>query len=546
MNVQMPDGTVIQGIPEGTPKDAIWAKYQQSKGGQEPMPTEGPGFLERSYDNLVTGASDAMSSAAGDVYDEQGNKDEYASNPMNRAQNAILDVAGGVGAVAGDALISGGKAVLPQGAQDAIGAGVDYVAESAPVQALGAGWDKFEEAAPDYAKGIAQGAELGTLMLPKLPTPSKTAVRRNLGKQAKKLRDSQATKTQGRRADKVGGMLEPEDGYGRGETDLNVAGTSQYTPTEFEAQVIDEVAKLPKVSTGRSLRFNEAKVSQAARKEVADLNKRIDRKGNPDVDVEDLNNTIGTALDDLIQSPEGFALTGDAQKAAQPMITKARNLIEQSDGTVNGVLQARRDFDAWVKKNNKGAYNPDIESAASIAKDVVRTTMNDYLDALLPSAKIKQSLEKTHKLITAKEVLRKKAAKTSKTKIGRAFEKVQGFIPTTPLAVGATGAAGFAALAQPWLMGLAALGGTGYAGVKALQYGTREWRGALAKSISGMEKLIKAAPDPKIAAELRLERMALIDLLKDEKEAGPQEQEQGPQGEGDVWGDSAQQMMGLG
>ena len=72
---------------------------------------------------------------------------------------------------------------------------------------------------------------------------------------------------------------------------------------------------------------------------------------------------------------------------------------------------------------------------------------------------------------------------------------------------------------------LAALAGTGYVGAKALQYGTREWRGGLAKAISAMEKVLKAGEAPaKVLSAMRADKLALVEMLKDEREHKDEEE----------------------
>jgi hypothetical protein len=518
----------------GAPKP--W-EMNYGEGGAEasaPISAEGaeePGFFERAKDTAINTTSDILTSLTGgnvdpaatpdtsnipsDILERFGSPADTRS-PAENVQTAVAQGLSGVGQVGMDAAMSAGKAILPEPLQDKIGEGFDAVMNSDVAKAAGSMIDSASEAiGPDASRRVGELAEMATVALPKAKIPGK-GTQRNVAKAAKKMRDSQEKVVSGRRRDKVQAMLEPEDGYGKGETDLNAAGTSVYTPSEFEMPVIEEVTKLKGIKPGRSLRYNEAVIAKAARSEVEAVNKRIDRAGNPKVDTDKLNTEINDVFVDVDR--HGFPMSGDVKQASERLIEKARRLIEESDGTANGVLQARRDFDGWAKLNKPKVHSPDSESAVGIATRVVREAMNDHIDALVPSAKVKPSLEKTHLLLKAKADLRPKAAKTAKTKLGRIIEKMKGHLPTTPLAQWSTLGAGWAVATQPWVAAIAALAGTGYVGAKAIQYGTREWRGALAKAISGMEKTLKAGEAPaKVLADIRADKLALVEMLKDER-----------------------------
>lgn len=521
MNYGGAEGSPAPEASGAMPWEMNYGGAENSASTSAPSADNGPGFFERTGDRIVQGASDLMTTAMeGDFEDDATPRFQ---SPAERMQSGIAQTGQAIGEIGVDAVISAGKSVLDEETQDSIASGFKSVMESAPAKAVGSAIDAGSEAiGPDASRRVGELVEMAAFGLPKAKIPGKGS-QRALAKEAKKWRGKQEKVVKGRREDKVQEMMEPEDGYGRGETELNAAGTSRYTPTEKEAAVIKAVSDLPSVRPGRSLRFNEAKIAKAAREEVEAVNGRITRAGNPKVDTDVLNSQISEAFVDV--EKQGFPMTGDVEKSAERLIERARKFIEDSDGTANGVLQARRDFDTWAKLNKPGVYSETSESALGIAAKVVRDTLNDHVDALVPSAKVKPSLEKTHLLLKAKEDLRPRAAKTAKTKIGRMGERLKGHMPTTPLAQWSTAGAAWAVATQPVVAAIAALAGTGYVGAKALQYGTREWRGGLAKAISAMEKVLKAGEAPaKVLSAMRADKLALVEMLKDEREHKDEEE----------------------
>lgn len=484
----------------------------------EPAPVEGPGFLERAGDTLgqaYEGVKDAFTGT--DENFDTSNIDPATMeafgtptySPAEQVQSAASRGLRGAGTVVADAAISAGKEVLPEGVQQAVGQGVEAVANSAPAQALGAASDALKEASPEAHRRLGEVADIA--LMGKTPT-----YKGYLNRKGAELKKSQK-KVPGNRKTKVQDMLEPEDGYGKGSSDVDILGNARYGPSDIELQEIEAVAGVPKVRINRSARYNHGVVSKEATKRIEDINKAIDKAGNPEMDIPILLDRIGSAVDDLAKSPEGFAVTGNVQAAANKMTEQARRMLEKTDGSANAVLQVRRDFDKWVDRGNKGAYNPDTESAVSIAKEVVRNTLNQAVDQAVPSVKLLPKQQNVSALIRASDTLAKKGAKEAKSTVGRIWQKLSnmGALPSTGLALGATGAYYTGALGNPLIQALAAIAGTGYLGTKAVQYGSREWRQALGTIAKGADKLLKAGVITKA------DKLALIGLMEDEYDQEP-------------------------
>ena len=275
MNYGGAEGSPAPEASGAMPWEMNYGGAENSASTSAPSADNGPGFFERTGDRI---ASDLMTTAMeGDFEDDATPRFQ---SPAERMQSGIAQTGQAIGEIGVDAVISAGKSVLDEETQDSIASGFKSVMESAS-EAIG----------PDASRRVGELVEMAAFGLPKAKIPGKGS-QRVLAKEAKKWRGKQEKVVKGRREDKVQEMMEPEDGYGRGETELNAAGTSRYTPTEKEAAVIKAVSDLPSVRPGRSLRFNEAQIAKAAREEVEAVNGRITRAGNPKVDTDVLNSQI--------------------------------------------------------------------------------------------------------------------------------------------------------------------------------------------------------------------------------------------------------------
>lgn len=131
---------------------------------------EGPGFLARSRDRLALGLSDVGSTLTGQTYGRDGDptrRDSMA--PSEYVMKALGgDAIPAVGGVIADAVVTAGKAVLPESAEDAIAEGVQTVAQSAPVQAVGRGLEAWRKASP---RTYAQAGEIANVVTTTIPVP---------------------------------------------------------------------------------------------------------------------------------------------------------------------------------------------------------------------------------------------------------------------------------------------------------------------------------------------------------------------------------------
>jgi len=131
MSSTLPPGFVLD--KKKKPKSELPPGFVLDAPAPPPPPEEEQGFIDRSLDRLQLGLSDTMSTLMGDTYGRSGDPTERDDLPVvnpfgsNRLMKALGgDIIPAVGDVAGDALISGGKAVLPESAEQKIAEGTAY------------------------------------------------------------------------------------------------------------------------------------------------------------------------------------------------------------------------------------------------------------------------------------------------------------------------------------------------------------------------------------------------------------------------------------
>ncbi len=466
-----------------------------------------PGFFERSA-NTVVDTFGKMFTHEGLSGDMEG----YGNDMASRTREFLSEGITGASSIAGDAFMSAGKAVLPQGAQDAIASGAEAVMGSAPVQAVAGAVDEFSQENPNAAKALGETFNIATafgggpkaaLKIPSLKRRAERGIR------------AQADKASVKRKDLVKESLMPDEfkEIRKGELDL-VDGKKVWTPDEFKNQVIETVNNVKGYNPKKTAIHNNT----VLRKEVERLREKLDadiqKKGNPQVNLEELDASFKATLKELKKNP---LLRGDAERIARGLVKKMRKDLKGS--TAADVLKARRDFDRALKRQaGEMAFDADVDSAINVATRHIRGAVNDAVDDAVPGVDVRGSLEKQHHLLSAKDTVFKKAYKEADGAVGRFIagtEKKLGVkFPTTPVAIGAMGtsaaAAGAALAGMPVLA--ATLGGisAAYAGGKGVQY---------LLSPSGRQNMWKAVKMMADNPLLKQERLLLIDLLESTSEA---------------------------
>jgi hypothetical protein len=476
-------------------------------GGAGPTIPEGmslnePGFFERSA-NTLGETWDKVTTHEGLSGDMAG----YGNDPASRVREALSEGISGAASIVGDAAMSAGKAVLPQRAQDAIASGAEAVMGSAPVQAVTGAVGEFAQENPNVAKELGETVNIATALGGGPSAGVKVPqVKRLAEKNIKKHQAGAAAK----RSERVKDSLMPDDlkEIRKGELDLD-GGKKVWTPSEFQTQVIDAVNNVKAYNPKKSAIHNNTVLRKEVNKLRDKLDADIQRKGNPNVDMDALNDSFDKALQELGENP---LLRGDAEKTAVALIEKMRKDMKGTKAA--DVLKARRDFDRAIKREvGDMAFDPDRDSAVNVAMSRIRNSVNEAVDNAVPGVGVRTSLEKQHHLLTAKDTVFKKAFKEADSRLGRVVAEVEKKLgvkfPTTPVAIGAMGsAAGGVAAGLAGMPGLAATLGAvsaAYAGGKGMQY---------LLSPSGRQNMWKAVKMMADNPMLKQERLLLVDLLE--------------------------------
>jgi hypothetical protein len=220
---------------------------------------------------------------------------------------------------------------------------------------------------------------------------------------------------------------------------------------------------------------------------------------------------------------ENPVLTGDANAVASKIFNKALRLLAEADNTPVGVMNVRRELDAWSKKQGKKSYDGN-ENAWTVANRSIRDFLNDTVAEAVPETEVLEKLRRQHLLLRAKDRILPKVRDEYVTKLGRQLqnfmkatdtkvsETVLGRVGTVSVAASVLGGATFLNM-LPALTGLAAVGTLGYVAYRGsvspsirrtLSQGLREIDNVLAKKSLGNE----------MRKALQADRVVFVELMK--------------------------------
>jgi hypothetical protein len=234
-------------------------------------------------------------------------------------------------------------------------------------------------------------------------------------------------------------------------------------------------------------------------------------------------NTIKADMDGVLTKlASNPLLVGDAAKTGERVVAKARSLLGANPNTPAGVFTARREFDAWVKTQRPKIFDPNTESALSIAVRDTRQTMNDIVATAAPGAQVRDSLSRQSNLFSALDNIGPKAADEASTVIGRLGQRVnkalgikRSISQNIPQLAGGAALVGGSAVAPVAIAGAAigialAIGGTKLILSPAAKR-------SVASLLSQTDRAIRAATkngDTTLITALRADRAAVVEILR--------------------------------
>lgn len=494
-DVQMPDGTLIQGVPDGVTQSQLMAQYTQHQQAQNQ-----PSFMDRLHSDYSKRDQEITNSANAYAWGQQ-------SAPETWFQNAMSG-----GAKFTDTVGEGINAVTPQIVKDDVGAlakGAIGIAGSLPSfggRTIGERIPQELAANPRLARNLnAVGEGIG-IIGSAIPVKN---VANNLVSDASKLAgysgdalyQSGESAFNAQKNKFVQDLITPKETPGV-KSDLfsrsseeGIFRTRVPEPTPQEQSIMQTLSKLP-VSKNRSLLSNYNIISDAKDAEAENLMTHL-AQNDVSIPDETISSGLSAVQEDLTKSPY---ITGDgAQKSVQNVISGAKEIIAQNPQTASGLLQSRKDFDAWVSRYKSNAFDPATAGPVTDAVQRVRQTLNNIVADAAPDVGVKQSLLDQSNMYRAMDAIETKGGYEGKNILTRTAQRAADYIPVKGvLAKGAVLAGGGAAATAGGLVApalTAGAAGTYLAAKAAMSPRARMLAGLLMK---GAGKAGEVATDPKL------------------------------------------------
>ena len=314
-------------------------------------------------------------------------------------------------------------------------------------------------------------------------------------------------------------------------TITNPLGTNKYQPTPYELEMAEEVAKSGIVRS-RNIQKNYNIIKDKINKEAATLSANLakyDKQTIPRSYVE--SKLVANTVDKL----EGNVfIKGNPQleSIVQNLHNKLFEVLQNNPSTPRGLLESRQQLDGIIKSQlGKVAFQNDTNK--TMLMEVIkgyRTSINEMIEEAVPDVKVLESLRKQSLKFSALDNMRPKAAEQASTAIGRLWSNVQSVVgakrDTNVIAAGLLGAGAMTAATQmlPYLAGGVTIAAVTAAAARGAT--SPAMKRSLAKLLRLTDKAIDKATDPEQIASLKMDRVALIEMLKLPVQPEEKEEEQ--------------------
>ena len=569
MNVTLPNGKVIENVPEGTSKEEIKRKaiaagfateadFPQEQ--PQPMLPNLTGALERTGQRLS-----ALS----------GTPEERAAGLQPGIPKAVSELM----VSTGDILASGVKDIIPEFTIDLAKEGIKTVAPvfeviiepavrlgnllsessvaSKAVEVARTGEDSYNAWKEESPENAAMGRELESLIdVSLLATPAtkvKPIIPIDLGRSiARKGRQQSITARQ----DALEKVITPLSGFGEGKTSTGgIFGKAEYTLSPDEKETVRVLSKIKKLKPSDTMR----NIYNVLEDDIASKGNRIKvgiiEAGDPEVDMDSLIRNIRQKYSDILNTEEFIGIEGK-QKRLEDTLAGFRRVVGDTP-TASKVFEARKKLDQKLKTREYDA-DADIAEGYKAARRIISENIHDTLQETLstggiratlkkqmpsikhpewtPKVKLKELLREQHLTYRALDEVDIKRQVEAPTAVGRTIQNLKRIgAPAPPVGmIGQAVAAKYAAntMASPAAgalfgtgIGLGAIYGLGKAAVSGP---TKKALGQLIQSTDNALRTVKMTPE--MAAQLKLDRAYLASLLKEPEQveqAAQEEEEQG-------------------
>ena len=489
---------------------------------------EKPSLLKRSVERLKSAGTDAKNRFDFTLESPIENLNRYKKvNPNNstisKTRQALgADIIPAVSEVGGDIAATAIKEGVPEVVKDGVGYAFeglkqitpDFIengisAASAGVSSaggvIGSGLAKWRAASPDSYDAAKEMANIATAFTPaKVPTVGmKTGLKSAAKNEAYKIAQRKKGITE---------MFKPDDiveaaqrGQGKVVESKGLLKSRSFVPSEQMSRMYTQIENLPDIDPNQSYLHNMNALEDAvdAKRKALD----ISLEGADDIPLSVVTKDLDDVIAELADSP---MLVGDAETAANKMYAGFSRITAKHAGkgsiSPKELLQARRDFDLWLKKNSENIFDNNT-GARSLAVKAIRNKVNQRVGSAVPDAKVAKSLSEQSDLLTARDTILPRASREGKNRLSRAVTEIEADTglgaPRTPLAAGANATSPIAM----GLTGAAALASQGRRG------GDRLLRSGRVNAWKGLDKLVNNAPE----AAARLAALNIINQDEDEE-----------------------------
>ena len=491
---------------------------------QAPVEEEGPGFLERTGDRLAEGVRGARDRAA--LPDELSLGGKLQEN-LGQVSNAVRTG----GDIAGDAIMSGVKAVTPDWLQEGVGSAADAIMNTDVVKNT---VDAGKYIAKDLREENPRGAQLfddlsgvaplmknplGGMTRPNAPKPNYKAV---VKKQQNAINAAESNTRRGKLEKFV--VPDPADRTGKMKESTGFWEIQSYDLPARTMAALDEVEKIKKVNPEKSVVHNSNAMDEAvdvARKKLDSRLIAYTEKGGKGISEASLNASIGNKVNSAGMKS---VLVGDIGASAAGLFEHFQGIVKSKlspDGTISpkDLLDARRQLDDEITSlGKKDPFNSTVNNGQNQGLSVIRESINDLVDGAVKNTDVKASLQMQHKILTVRDSLRYRYYREKSNRFTRYIQNMETTYgikhPTTPVAlkvaggVALSGIAGF--LGAPSLIAASSLLAAGWGIKKALDPKSRL---AYTKAMGALDTLVRKGG--KIGEQAKLDRAFFADLLSE-------------------------------
>jgi hypothetical protein len=348
---------------------------------------------------------------------------------------------------------------------------------------------------------------------------------------------SNARTIKNERIQSIGRMLEPTQeelskvrSDLRGHTETSESGQNTWVANDEEQARWVETARVPDLKPKAAAGYNANKVLNQIGTLSDKLVLNIVEHGNPPVGTHHMMSQLELGLEDLATSPDFRSVKGDA-KVLEPLLVKARQLLEESDGTTLGLLKARQDFDKWVTSINVSAFETVVDTSRKQGVKKIRDIMTSEMSRNIPDASSQALLTRQRRLYGSLGELEAKAAVQVTGILGRAayhVKRVSGLstpktVPSALLTYGILSSAAALGWVQAGVTGL----GAAVAGVQAAKLLTGpKARQTMGTAIRALSEVISDTKDPILRNTLKADRAMLIYYLSEQPVTEESEEQQ--------------------